>query len=72
LGVDEMLRLEDEWMLQNADNTKLLAESWAEETHWFEGEVTQIRLNQKRQKVFACTYNTPKSAVLEYYLQTNQ
>ena len=66
LGVDEMLRLEDEWMLQNADNTKLLAASWAEETHWFEGEVTQIRLNPKRQKVFACTYNTPKSAVLEH------
>ena len=66
LGVDEMLRLEDEWMLQNADNTKLLAASWAEETHWFEGEVTQIRLNQKRKKVFACTYNTPKTSVHEY------
>ena len=66
LGVEEMLRLEDEWILKNADNKKILAASWAQETHWFEGEVTQIRLNPKRQKVFACTYNTPKSAVLEY------
>ena len=66
LGCGEMLNLEDEWMLTNADNQKLLAESWAEETHWFEGEVTQIRLNQKRKKVFACTYNTPKTSVHEY------
>jgi hypothetical protein len=66
LGADEVFRLEEQWRLINANNPKLLKKDWALDTQWFEGEVTQIRLNPKRQKVFACTYTSPNSDVLEY------
>ena len=66
IGEDEVKRLQKDWAVKNAGNTKLLKKGWLVVREWYEGEVTQIRLNEKRKKVYACTFNSPNLDILEY------